>query len=84
MIFLDEFGAPSKPVVGPRRRNIGEIIADGSSPVDDTHLCRTIEGGVSRVVNIRWDLAAHAHEEIVFHTMRRHAKVQSLGSHCLG
>ncbi len=58
MIFLDEFGAPSKPVVGPRRRNIGEIIADGSSPVDDPHLCRTIEGGVLRVVNIRGDLAA--------------------------
>src|ERR1035438_65328 len=31
MIFLDEFGAPSKPVVGPRRRNIGKISADGSA-----------------------------------------------------
>ena len=67
MIFLDEFGAPSKPVIGPRRRNIGEIIADGSAPVDDPHLCRAIEGGILRVVDIRWDLAAHAQEEIVFH-----------------
>jgi len=35
-------------------------------------------------VNVRWNLAAHAHEEIVFHTMRRHAEAQSLGSHWLG
>jgi len=32
VIFLDEFGAPSGPVIGTRRLNIGEIIADWSRP----------------------------------------------------
>ncbi len=77
MVFVDEFGVPSKPIVGPRGRNIGEVLADRSAPLVHARLGRTVESGILRVVDVRENLSARAHEEIVFHAMRRDPKTQT-------
>ena len=70
MILFNQFRRPRQPIVGPRRRNISEIIIEGGSPtVHEPVMGGAVQHGILRVVHIGRNRTARSQEEIVFHAM---------------